>query len=56
MAIIQSRRRFVINAAVAGAAGFSALGAISRAGGAKSLATEPPPAGGCRDRKMCSGC
>ena len=43
MAIKQSRRRFVTNAAVAGAAGFSALGAISRGGGGKSLAAEPPP-------------
>ena len=30
MAIIQSRRRFVTNAAVAGAAGFGALGAVNR--------------------------
>ena len=31
MAIMQSRRRFVTNAAIAGAAGFGALGAVSRA-------------------------
>ena len=43
MAIMQSRRRFVTNAAVAGAAGFATLGAINRAGGGKSLAAEPPP-------------
>jgi NitT/TauT family transport system substrate-binding protein len=43
MAIMQGRRRFVTNAAVAGAAGFGALGAISRGGGGKSLAAEPPP-------------
>ena len=43
MAIIHSRRRFVTNAAVAGAAGFGALGAISRGGGGKSFAAEPPP-------------
>jgi NitT/TauT family transport system substrate-binding protein len=43
MAIIQGRRRFLANAAVAGAAGFGALGAISRGGGGKSLAAEPPP-------------
>ena len=43
MAIIQSRRRFVTNAAVAGAAGFGALGAVSRGGGGTSLAAEPPP-------------
>ena len=42
MAIIQSRRRFVTNAAVAGAAGLGALGAISR-GGRRSFAAEPPP-------------
>ena len=43
MAIMQSRRRFVTNAAVAGAAGFGALGALSRGGGGTSLAAEPPP-------------
>jgi NitT/TauT family transport system substrate-binding protein len=42
MALIQSRRRFVANAAVAGAAGFGALGVVSR-GGVKSFASEPPP-------------
>ena len=42
MAIMQSRRRFVTNAAVAGAAGLGALGAVSRGGG-RSLAAEPPP-------------
>ena len=43
MAIMQSRRRFVTNVALAGAAGFGALGAISRGGGGKSFAAEPPP-------------
>src|SRR5580693_7385114 len=43
MAILQSRRRFVTNAAVAGAAGFGAMGAISRGGRGKSLDAEPPP-------------
>jgi NitT/TauT family transport system substrate-binding protein len=43
MAIVQSRRRFVTNAAVAGAAGFATLGAINRGGGGKSFAAEPPP-------------
>jgi hypothetical protein len=43
MATKQSRRRFVTNAAVAGAAGFGALGAIGRGGGGRSLAAEPPP-------------
>jgi NitT/TauT family transport system substrate-binding protein len=38
----QGRRRFVTNAAVAGVAGFGALGAVSR-GGRKSFAAEPPP-------------
>ncbi len=42
MATKQSRRRFVTNAAVAGAAGFGAFGAVSRGGG-KSLAAEPAP-------------
>jgi NitT/TauT family transport system substrate-binding protein len=42
MTITQGRRRFVANAAVAGAAGFGGLGGISRGGG-KSLAAEPPP-------------
>ena len=41
MAIMQSRRSFVTNAAVGGAAG---LGALSLYGGGKSLvAAEPPP-------------
>jgi NitT/TauT family transport system substrate-binding protein len=43
MAIIQSRRRFVSNVAVAGAAGFGAFDAIGRGGGRTSLAAEPPP-------------
>jgi NitT/TauT family transport system substrate-binding protein len=43
MAIMQSRRRFVTNAAAAGAAGFATLGAIDRSGGGKSFAAEPPP-------------
>ena len=43
MAILQSRRRFVTNAAFAGAAGFGALGALNRGGGGKSFAAEPPP-------------
>jgi NitT/TauT family transport system substrate-binding protein len=43
MEIMQSRRRFVTNAAVAGAAGFGALGALNRGGGGTSLAAEPPP-------------
>ena len=43
MASTQSRRRFVTNAAVAGAAGFGALGAVNRGNGGKSLAAEPPP-------------
>ena len=43
MAIVQSRRRFVTNAAVAGAAGLGGLGALSRGGGGISLAAEPPP-------------
>jgi NitT/TauT family transport system substrate-binding protein len=42
MAITQSRRRFVTNAAIAGATGCGALGAV-RGGGGKSLAAEPPP-------------
>jgi NitT/TauT family transport system substrate-binding protein len=37
------RRRFVTNAAVAGAAGFAALGTLSRGDGGKSLAAEAPP-------------
>jgi NitT/TauT family transport system substrate-binding protein len=43
MTITQSRRRFVTNAAIAGAAGFGALGAIDGSGGKTSLAAEPPP-------------
>ena len=43
MAIMQSRRRFVTNAAVAGAAGFGTLGALDRGGGRTLLAAEPPP-------------
>ena len=41
MAIMQSRRRFVTNIALAGAASFGALGALSRGGGGKSFAAEP---------------
>jgi hypothetical protein len=41
--IIQSRRRFVTNAVVAGAAGFGPLGAVNPGGGGKSFAAEPPP-------------
>ncbi len=43
MATTQSRRRFVTNAAAASAAGLATWGAVSRAGGGKSLAAEPPP-------------
>jgi NitT/TauT family transport system substrate-binding protein len=43
MANMQSRRRFVTNAAIAGAAGFGAVGAMDRWGGGKSFAAEPPP-------------
>ena len=43
MATLQSRRRFMTDAAVAGAAGFAALGAVNRGGGGKSFAAEPPP-------------
>ena len=43
MAITHTRRRFVTNAAVAGAAGFGAFSALSRGGGGISLAAEPPP-------------
>src|SRR6202051_3107371 len=42
MPILQSRRRFVANAAVAGAAGLGGLTA-GRLGGRTSLAAEPPP-------------
>jgi hypothetical protein len=38
MAIVQSRRRFLTNAAFAGAAGFGGFGAWG-----KALAAEPPP-------------
>ena len=43
MPILQSRRHFLTNAAFAGAAGLSGLGAAGLGGGAKSLAAEPPP-------------
>jgi NitT/TauT family transport system substrate-binding protein len=43
MPIIQSRRSFVTNTAVVGAAGLGALGAVSSGGGGKSFAAEPPP-------------
>ena len=42
MPIVQSRRRFMTNVALAGAAGFGGIGAAGLAGGGKSLA-EPPP-------------
>jgi NitT/TauT family transport system substrate-binding protein len=42
MTIMQSRRRFVSNVALAGAAGIGALGAV-RSDGGKSFAAEPPP-------------
>jgi NitT/TauT family transport system substrate-binding protein len=42
MTILQSRRRFVVNAAVAGVAGFGALG-VAGLGGNRTLAAEPPP-------------
>ena len=43
MAIIQSRRRFVTNAAWAGAAGLGGFGVAGLGGLGKSLAAEPPP-------------
>jgi NitT/TauT family transport system substrate-binding protein len=43
MAIKQSRRRFVSNAAIVGATGFGALSAVVGSGGKTSLAAEPPP-------------
>jgi NitT/TauT family transport system substrate-binding protein len=43
MAIMHSRRRFVTQAAVAGAAGLGALSAVGLGGGGKSFAAEPPP-------------
>src|SRR4051794_35810230 len=43
MALIQSRRRFVTNAAVAGAVGIGALGATGRSDGGRLLAAEAPP-------------
>jgi NitT/TauT family transport system substrate-binding protein len=43
MAITQSRRRFVTNAVAAGTVGFGALRGLSRSGGSKSFAAEPPP-------------
>ena len=43
MAITQSRRRFVTNAAIAGAAGFGTLGDVNWGGGGRSFAAEPPP-------------
>src|SRR3984957_2932877 len=42
MTIMQTRRRFMTNAAIAGAAGFGAWGVAGR-GGWQSLAAEPPP-------------
>ena len=43
MAIMQGRRCFVTNAAIAGVAGLGAFDAIGRGGGRTSLAAEPPP-------------
>jgi NitT/TauT family transport system substrate-binding protein len=43
MALIQSRRRFVTNAAVAGVAGFAGWGASGPGHSGMSLAAEPPP-------------
>jgi NitT/TauT family transport system substrate-binding protein len=43
MPIVQSRRRFLTNAAFAGAAGLGALSAAGLGGGDQSLAAEPPP-------------
>jgi hypothetical protein len=43
MAIVQSRRHLLANIAMAGATGFTGLGAASLCGGRKSVATEPPP-------------
>jgi NitT/TauT family transport system substrate-binding protein len=43
MTITQSRRRFVTNAAVAGAAGFGGFGVAGLGGRGESLAEEPPP-------------
>jgi NitT/TauT family transport system substrate-binding protein len=43
MALMQGRRRFVTNAAMAGIAGFGGWGAVNRSGASKSFAAEPPP-------------
>jgi NitT/TauT family transport system substrate-binding protein len=43
MPIVQSRRRFLTNAALAGAAGLVGARAAGLGGGGKSLAAEPPP-------------
>jgi NitT/TauT family transport system substrate-binding protein len=43
MPIVQGRRRFLTNAAFAGAAGLGALSAAGLGGGRTSLAAEPPP-------------
>ena len=43
MAILQSRRSFFTNAAIAGATGFGALDALNRGVGGTSFAAEPPP-------------
>ncbi len=43
MIIAQSRRRFLTNVALAGAAGVGGVGAAGLGGGRKSLAAEPPP-------------
>ena len=43
MATVQSRRRFVTNAAVAGTAGLGGFGFVGLGAGGKSFAAEPPP-------------
>jgi hypothetical protein len=43
MSIVQSRRRFVTNLALAGAAGLGGVGAVALGGGRTSFAAEPPP-------------
>jgi NitT/TauT family transport system substrate-binding protein len=43
MPFVQSRRHLLTNIAVAGATGFISLNVISRGGGGRSFAAEPPP-------------
>jgi len=43
MPIVQSRRHLLTNIALAGATGFTGLGAAGLYGGRKSVAAEPPP-------------